>query len=470
VELSKLLDQAPPVASNVIIQTIEHELHAPLDHFFSSFDAQPIASASIGQVHRATLPDGAEVVVKVQRPGIRDTVEADLNLLAAQARFLEARSETLAGYGLVALVDEFAQALRNELDYVAEGRNVDRLRELIEDEEVLIPRVYWELTTSRVITLSHLRGIQVADREELIAAGHDPHAVAERIVRIYLKMVFIHGIFHADPHPANILVCDGRIGLVDFGVMGYLTPRIRRDLGDLLFALVQRSAEDMVYTVEHMGAAPAGVDREGLQRDFERMLLRYYHVSLESVPFAQFLSEMMGIAFKHHVRLPADLALLARTVVVLEGVARSLDPPLVLTEYLEPFVAQILRERISIRRAVIQSLNTLRDLESAARALPRRIDSISRQLTRGELTLGIDVRHLNQAMRRLDAIANRLSFSIIVAAVVIGSALILLGGEEAASFRVPFVDIRLPIPQIGFVVAGLLGAWLLLSIIRSRGL
>ena len=470
VELSKLLDDAPPVPATVITQIVEAELHRPLSRAYASFDPDPIASASIGQVHRAVLHDGTPVVVKVQRPGIKETIEADLHLLLAQARFLESRSETLAGYGLVDLANEFSLALRNELDYALEGRNVDRLRELVAHEDVVIPKVYWDLTTPRVLTLSDLQGIQVVDREELERQGFELAKIAEQIVRIYLKMVFVHGVFHADPHPANILVCDGRIGLVDFGVVGYLTSRMRRDLGDLLFALVQCSAEDIVHVIQHMGAAGPHADRDGLQRDIERMLVRYYNVSLESVPIAQFLGEVMAVSFRHHVRLPSDLALLARTVVVLEGVARSLDPSLVLAQYLEPFVVQVFRERFSLRGAALQAVNTLRDLEDVAHRLPRRVDEISRQLERGEMTFGIDVRHLNVAMRKLDAIANRLAFSIIVAAVIIGSALILLGGEEAARFRIPFTQLSLPIPQIGFVVAAFLGAWLLFSIIRSRGL
>ncbi|MGM0399984.1 MAG: ABC1 kinase family protein, partial [Chloroflexota bacterium] len=226
VELGKLLDAAPPVPLEEISQMVEKELGAPADELYQHFEAKPIASASIGQVHRATLHDGTKVAVKVQRPDIERTIEADLDLLLTQARFMESRSETLRQYGLVDIVQEFAQSLRDEIDYTIEGRYADRLSDLLKEETVLIPGVHWDLTTSRVITLDYLEGIKLTQTQKLADVGYDLHTVAVQITQLYLRQIFIHGIFHADPHPANILVCDGRIGLVDFGVIGYLTPQM----------------------------------------------------------------------------------------------------------------------------------------------------------------------------------------------------------------------------------------------------
>lgn len=469
-ELSRLLDAAPPVPEAEIVRAIEREWGGPLSQHLLEFDPIPIAAASIGQVHRATLHDGSRVVIKVRRPGIERIVQADLNLLNAQARFLERHSETLRSYALADLVHEFSQALLDELDYTNEGRNVDRLREIGTEAGVLIPKVYWRLTTRQVITLTDLQGIKLSEIETIRQAGYDLAAVATRIVQVYLQMVFTHGIFHADPHPANILVCGDQIGLVDFGVIGYLTPRIQDDLGDLMLALVRQDADDMVRVIIRMGAADEGGDRAALQRDVRRLLVRYYDVSLESLPIAQFLGEVMEIAYRHHVRLPADLALLARTVVILEGVTRSLDPSLVLAHYLEPFVTQFVRRRMSVKRILTDSVTTLREIEEMLRVLPRRVESISGQLERGDMTLGVEIRRLNQALGRVEAIGNRISFSVIVAAMIVGSALILLGGESAATFRLPFTEIGLPIPQLGFIIAGLSGAWLVFSILRSKGL
>ena len=470
IELSKLLDAAPPVPVDQIIATIEHELRRPLGAAFATFDEQPIASASIGQVHRATLHDGAEVVVKVRRPNVERTIEADLQLLMTQARFLQGRSETLRHYQLVDIVGEFAHALRDELDYTIEGRNADRLRERLGEDEVCIPTVYWEHSTRRIITLSEIKGTKLSEPARLTAEGYDLRSVAATLTRTYLNQVFVHGIFHADPHPANILVTGHKLGLVDFGIVGHLTRPMREALGDLLYALVEQSVDDMVYVIRRLGATHHTGDQDALRRDVQRLVSRYYDVSLESVPIADLLGDVMGVAFRNRLRLPADLALLARTVVVLEGVARSLDPSIVMAEYLEPFIVPLVRERYAPRRLLGEAVRSARDVEELLRVMPRRVELLSEQLGRGELTLGIDVRSLGQALRRLDAVSNRLAFSVVVASIIVGSALILAAGERAATFRLPFVDINLPVAQFGFVIAGLLGAWLLISIIRSRGL
>lgn len=470
VELSKLLDATAPVPASEIRASIEDQLNHPIHELFSRFEDEPIASASIGQVHRAALPDGTAVVVKVQRPGIRRIVEADLNLLQTQARFLEARSETLAGYGLVDIVEEFAESLRDELDYTLEGQNADRLRELASSASVIIPEVWWSHTTRSVITSTDLAGIKLGDIDALIGQGYDLTEVAERVINVYMQQVFVQGIFHADPHPANILVCADRIGLVDFGIVGYLTPALRERLGDLLFALARQDADEMVYIVARLGALSHASDMRAVRQDIQRLLVRYYDVSLENLPIARFLADVMRVAFQHHVRLPADLALLARTVVVLEGVVRRLNPAVRLAKYLEPFIIRMVRERMSLRQTLGDSVKTLRDLERVLHVMPRRVDMLTEQLEQGELTLGIDVRRLEQALRRLEAVGNRVSFSVVVAAIIIGSALILLGGEGAGVFRLPFTDWVLPVPQIGFVLAAFLGAWWLLSIIRSKGL
>ena len=468
VELSKLLDTAPPVPASEIIAVVERELGGSLDHWYADFSPTPIASASIGQVHRATLLDGTEVIVKVQRPGVQRTIEADLNLLAAEARFLEKRSAILRAYRVGEILEELSQALRNELDYTAEGRNADILRGMVADQDVLIPQVHWNLTTRRVITLGYLEGLKLSEIDQLRARGYNLATIAERVVQAYLEQVFVHGVFHADPHPANILVCNGKIGIVDLGAVGYLTPRMRRVLGDLLLALAQQNADEMAYTIVRMGSTRSDVDRDALRRDVQRLTVRYYGCSLESVPIPQFLGDIMSVAFKHRVRLPADLALLARTVVVLEGVASSLDPSFVLATLIEPFVLQLMRERVSIKRSLAEGVQTLRQLEALLHLLPRRVDTVTEQLERGELTVGVEVRRLSRALRKLDAIGNRLSFSVIVAGIIVGSALAMVAGKEAA-FRLPFTNISLPIPQIGFVIAGLLGTWLLFSIVRSKG-
>ncbi len=469
VELTKLLSAAPPVPLADILQAVESELGEPLSQHFAEFSPEPIASASIGQVHRATLHDGTQVVVKIQRPGVERIVLADLHLLQAQARFLESRAQVLARYGLMDIMEEFSQALHDELDYTVEGRNADRLREMLQGEGVILPKVYWALSSKRVITLTDLRGTELSDVEGLRAQGLDLTSIAELVAQSYLRQIFVHGVFHADPHPANVLVIGRQIGLVDFGIVGYLTRTMRDDLGDLLFALVRQDPDEMVYTIIRMGAAQPALDRDALRRDVQRIINRYYGASLESLPIAEFLHELMTVSWKHQVRLPSGLALLARTVIVLEGVTRNLDPAFNVAAQVEPFIRLLARERFSLRREASELAKTALELSDLAQVLPRRIDLLTEQLGRGEVTLGIDVRKLDATMRKLDSIGNRLSFSVIVAALIMGLALLASVGATLG-IRIPFTEITIPVTQIGFIAAALSGAWLLLSIVRSRGL
>lgn len=470
-ELSKLLDAAPPVPPREILAELEKELHASPQNIFAYLETEPMASASIGQAHRATLKSGENVIIKIQRPGVERIIQADLDLLMRQARFLERRLTIAREYRLSDLVAEFGQTLRDELDYTIEARNMERLRRnLQQDTRVIVPQVYWDLTTRRVITSQELRGYKLLDLELLKKESYDLAAIAEVIVDVYLKQVFMDGFFHADPHPANILICNEQIGFVDFGMMGYLTPATKDLLADLLVYMLNQDVDQLTQAIIRLGAVERFADENALRRDIQRLFLRYYRLSLEEVHLGDFLEDVMTIAFRYRIHLPADLAMLARTVVVLEGVARTLAPGFVLVEKARPFVKQLVSEQLSLQRFGERAVRTLHEIDQLVQVLPQRLDRLSSQLEQGDMTLGIDLRHLQNLLVKLDRIANRLSFSILIAALIIGSALIILGGEAASVWRIPIIGIALPVAQVSFLIAGLLAAWLLFSIMRSKGL
>lgn len=470
-ELAKLLDSVPPFPAALARRRIEEELGQPIEALYATFDSTPVASASIGQVHYATLHSGERVVVKVQRPNIRRTIGSDLGLLLRQARFLESRSALARNYQLVELIDEFGQALQDELDYMREGRNAERLAQaLADDERVAIPKVYWDLTTSQVITLEDVRGPKLTELAELQRQGYDLASISEVIADIYFQQIFRDGVFHADPHPANIILKENKVSLVDFGLVGFISSEMKADLRDLFVAVISQDAPEIAQAVLRLGAVGSSNDERALEKDIRRFLHRYYGATLESVSIGEFLKEIMEIAFAHRIRLPADLALLARTLIVLEGVALNLNPAFNFVEFAKPYLTGMMREQFSPRRWGAESVRALRSLRRLGNSLPRRATTLLDQLEDGEFTLHFELSRLDRVMLKLDSIANRLAFSVIVAALIIGSALIIRAGGDAVVWRIPLVNWNLPVAQITFVFAGIIGAWLLLSIIRAKGL
>jgi ubiquinone biosynthesis protein len=315
-----------------------------------------------------------------------------------------------------------------------------------------------------------LDGLKLTDPEQLVEAGYELQTVAQMCVELYLKQVFRDGFFHADPHPANLLLCGQQIGLVDFGMVGHLTPFLRVTLVDLLLGLLERDAQALTRVLLRMGAVDWHMDTAPLARDLHRLITRYYGLSMEQIPLAEMLKQVLATAFRHRVRLPADLASLARMLIVLEGVALQLDPTFVLVDLARPFARRLIRERYSPQRLGADLLHLADEGSRLAQLLPRHTETLLGQLESGGMTVGISLRQLDDVIGKADRVANRLAFSVIVAAIVIASSLLILGGTQASVWRLPVVGIGLPVAQLGFVVAGFMGMWLLFSIVRSRGL
>ncbi|HSJ59471.1 MAG TPA: AarF/ABC1/UbiB kinase family protein [Anaerolineae bacterium] len=468
-ELTKLLDAAPPVSFDEVREVIEEELGASIEILFDSIEEVPIASASIGQVHRAVLPGGDTVIVKVQRPGIGDEVDADLDLLVRQARFLERHSEAMRDQNVAGIAEGLAQSVRAELDYRREGRNAERMRaNVADDPRFIVPCVFWNLTTQRVITMEYLAGIQFNQIGRLHEAGYNLASVAEVAIEGYLEQIFVDGFFHADPHPANLLVVGKQVGLLDFGNMGHLTEGQKRQLGDLFIAILDEDAEGVARTVIKMGASRGRPSLEAMERDVERLLMRYWGLPLEELPVGEAIAEIFKAAYQHRVYLPGDLALLARTIITLEGTGRMLDPEIMIVDALRPFAARLVQERLSPVMAGRRALRAVRQAADFAQVFPRRLDDLWDQLEAGDLTFGVEVRRLSLIIGKLNGMVNRITYSIIVAALIIGSSLILHGGRDA--WQLPILGVRIPVVQIAFLAAIAFGFWYVITVIRSRTL
>jgi ubiquinone biosynthesis protein len=324
---------------------VEGTLGRPLPAVYAEFDEQPIAAASIGQVHAARLHDGTEVVVKVRRPGVVDQIEIDLDVMARASR-VAGRVGALARYDPEGLAQEFATTLRGELDYLREAHNAEQLAAAFaDDDRVHIPKVFREHTRAAVITEARVRGVKIDDLDALDRAGIDRVAVARAFADAYLSMVFVFRFFHADPHPGNVFVGEhGRIGFVDFGMVGEVTARTARGLGVVLVALTGTDAARMADGLLRLGVATSDADRPALERDLARLLERHAHVPLEELHVGPLLAEVMGVVRAHRLRLPSDLALLLKTVMMCEGVAAQLDPGFLLVPLLVPYASRLAQE------------------------------------------------------------------------------------------------------------------------------
>ena len=345
-ELTKLQDAAPPVPFEAIQEALIAELGQPIDSVFAEFNPEPLAAASIGQAHAATLLDGTEVVVKIRRPGVVEQVNEDLEILKELASTASRHWEFADQYDLVGLVDEFSQTLRSELDYIREGHSAERFaKNFANDPRIHVPRVFWETTTSRVLTLERIRGIKINDLVGLDEQGTDRCWLAKYATDVVLKMVCEDGFFHADPHPGNFFIePNGAIGLIDFGMVGVLDERTQERLADLLIGINQRDADRLVDVFLDLGVTRKRIDRASVRRDVEHLLSTYLGVPLGELKITDLLNDIFTAMRRHHMHLPSNLALLFKTVIMIEGLGVNLDPDFHLTAVLGPY-----SERLIIR-------------------------------------------------------------------------------------------------------------------------
>ena len=423
-QLIKLQDAGPRIPPEVVQETIDRELQDVASSAFRSFDSEPLAEASIGQAHAATLQDGTEVVVKIRRPGVVETIEQDLEIVRNLAARAARRWETATRYDAVGLAEEFADALRSQLDYLREGRNADRFAaNFAGDDDVQIPRVFWELTTSCVITLERLRGMKLNDVPALDAAGVDRRALAERSADVTAKMVFKDGFFHADPHPGNFFVqSTGRIGIVDFGLVGVLDDRLRDRLGKLLAAFVRERPEQLADALLALGTSAGPVDRAQLSRDLDDLLRRYVGRGLGEIALGQVLGDMFGIVRRHRLRVPPDLALLVGTLAVSEGIMAQVDPDFQYSEALAPYARRQVLAQLS-PAAVGRRLEQIAlDFEELAVDFPGQLHRVLDVLASGGLEVHVRTAELEPLLARAERLGNRIARSVLLAAVIDGLA------------------------------------------------
>ncbi|HSN38150.1 MAG TPA: AarF/ABC1/UbiB kinase family protein [Arthrobacter sp.] len=436
-ELAKLQDDSPPITAAEVRAVIAEELGASSDLLLRSLDDTPLATGSIGQVHCGRIEDGQvaasgtsggagvggrpiDVVVKVRRPGVVAQINEDLEIMAELAKRAERASSRAAGVHLAALVDEFAQTLRAELDYLQEARNAEHFAaNFAGDLRVHIPRVFWHTTTSRVLTLERIRGIKVNDAAALAEAGIDAGQLARRACNVLLKMVFEDGFFHADPHPGNFFVeADGRLGIIDFGMVGQISDATRDQLVRMLLAVVERDAARLTNALVRMcGAEPSG-GFNGLQTALARMVDRYAGHPLADIPSVAVLTEIAGLLREHRLRLPRETALMLKMLVMADGLGKQLDPRFELTTQLAPFTQELILGSLSVE-ALAERLKKLgREALRFGTDAPEILRRVVDVLERGGIDVHFRADELDRLMDKADRTGNRIVAGLITAALI----------------------------------------------------
>jgi ubiquinone biosynthesis protein len=489
-EFSRLQDSAHTATYEGIHQQLTEDLGAAPEMVFAAFDPEPLAAASMAQVYRARLEDGTEVVVKVRRPGIRLTVEADLRWMARLAELAESESPELRAFQPREVVRQFTQSLRRELDFASECRNAERIAQNFamytgfngdsvpkakvvgapaqgvappapQEPIIVIPRVFWQWTSERVCVQEFIAGISGRQLERVDQAGLDRQVLARRGAQAVLKMIVEDGFFHADPHPGNVFYLPGnRIAFIDFGMVGRLSEARRDQLMRLLLGLVQHEPQRVAdVMIEWTG--DGATDEDGLTLEIQAFVQQYHGVALKQLRLGAMLTDLVTILRQHQLRLPPDLSLLIKAFVSLEGMGHELDPDFNMAAEAMPLLQKTLRARYAPNAVLQRGWHGVKDMLSLLSGLPQDVSRLLRAAKRGRLEIHIDVLHLKRLGNQLDSAANRLVVGVVVAALIIGSSIVMTVPGGPTLLGLPFFGL------LGFVGALLGSLWLLVSIWRS---
>jgi ubiquinone biosynthesis protein len=462
VEFEKLQNEVPPIPADTLPAVLEEALGASPAELFSAFDPEPVGSASIAQVHRAVLRGGQTVAVKLRRPGIVDKVQADLRILSYLAQALESEIPDARRFQPQEIVRQFTRSLYREMDLAVEARNMERFsRDFADDPHVVVPGVHWSHTNPAVNVQDYIEGVSGCRPAELVARGLDPSALARHGADAVLKMILIHGFFHADPHPGNVLfLADGRIAFIDFGMVGRISHARRDEIVDLLAALAQRD-ESAMMDVLIGWTGGTEVDEARFAADIGELVFAYEHVPLKNVRISRLVGEIMDLIRNHSILLPPDMAMLFKALITLEGLGRQLDPEFLLIDHLTPFVRKLVHERYRPSALIKRGRHSLSEALNLLSSLPRDMARLGKDMRQGRFSVNLDLKRLDHFGRQLDRSANRLTMGIVTGALIIGSSIVMTVNAGPRLFGLPFLGL------FGFMIALINSLWLMASIWRS---
>ncbi|OQY52922.1 MAG: ABC transporter [Desulfobacteraceae bacterium 4572_88] len=466
-ELYQLQDNVPPRPFSEVRAVLESEFDLPYEEIFESFSETVTASASIGQVHKARLKDGGELVaVKVQRPGIRKVIEVDLEIMLHLATLVERHIEEMARHQPVRIVEGLARILEKETDYTMEAANMERFsRRFLGNPGIYIPKVFREMTTERILTMEFIHGIKISEVDRLDAAGLDRKKINIRGARFFLKQVFDHGFFHADPHPGNIRVLPGNvICMLDFGMVGSVDRSTREDFVLLLESMVRGNEAKATRMILRLSVWDHEPDVRTLEKDVSEFMGHHMYKSTKDMEIGKMLQHLLELSSRHHLGIPPDIFLMMKAFGTVEGISLLLDPDFNMVVETAPFIERIHLARFSPQRITEDLAEFLAELMQFTRQFPKDTLEITRLIRQQKLLIRLEHQGLDTILTTHDEISNKISFAIIIAALIIGSALIVIAKIPPLFFGISLVGIVL------FFGAAILGVWLLVAILRRDGM
>lgn len=461
-EFAKLQDQVPPVAFDLLLPELEKALGKSPFEVFKDLQTEPIAGASIAQVHLAKLPDDTPVVLKVRRPNVRESIDADLRLLSHVGRLLEKELPQIRRFQPGKIIGQFSRSLKRELDLALEGRNTDRFRRnFAEDPNVSFANIHWDYTSESLLVMDFIKGIPANDLDAARAADLDLKTLAELGADTVLKMVLIDGFFHADPHPGNLFFLpENRLAIIDCGMVGRISLERRGEIANLLAALVSRDI-DKLRDILIVWAGDVRIDEGKLSADVDEFISNYDNAPLKHVKFSNLLNDLTNIMRENHLTVPPDLTMLFKALVTLEGLGRQLDPDFQIVHHLTPFVRKIIIDRYMPKALFKRTQRSAVSLFNSLSGLPGDISLVLREAAKGGLKVNLDLKRLDHFGHQLDHSTNRLTIGMITAALIVGSSIVMTVKGGPTLFGLPAFGF------LGFFLAFIIGIGLMISIWRS---
>ncbi len=461
-ELTSLQDRAPVVGPDAIRQAVIEELGKPPKELFEDFNYEPIASASMAQVHRARLRGGKDVVLKIQRPGIARTIDEDIAILKQLAQIIEMYFPQYDAFQPVELVKMFETTIRKELRFSLEALNLRRFQENFRgNPDIYLPDYYPEYSTDRIICLEFIEGVKITDLEALSRIGLTGPELARKGIGLYFEQVFDHGFFHADPHPGNIFVMPNRrVCFIDYGMMGSVAENDKELLGDLLLAIHEQNVDALKKALLRFCTDPQSVNVKNLEYDILIFFQEYTNMTIDEIEGEAIIETLNALFFNYHIKVPPNLLLLLKALVIIEGVGLTLDPQYNIIENIAPYVRRLLARKYAPYKLAQYTYKAVGDFSKMAFNLPEDIDVILRKLRDGKLHIEFEHKGLDTLYQKMEIVSNRIAFALLVMALILGSSIIVIAQVPPLIGSIPLLGV------VGFVLSGLLALRLIFSIIR----